>query len=143
MRILVLIVLLASTSFAEGWDSVQRLSAGQKVEVKEALGTARGVFVSATESAIVVRTRAGEQSISKANVEVIRVADPTRRMRNGLIATAIGAGAGFGAGLAICPHCGNEGAGAKYTGPMTALGAGVGAAAGFLPTPYRTIYRVK
>ena len=68
-----------------------------------------------------------------------QIADPSRRMCNGLLRTAIGLGAGIGLGFAICPYCPNEGNGSKFIAPMSAAGA----ATGFSPAPYRTIYRSK
>ena len=119
-----------------------RVAPDHKVEVATKSETTRGKFVSASDTAVVVRTKAGEQSIARADVKKVRVADPSRRARNGLIGTAIGVGAGVGLGFAICPYCANEGNGGKYVGPMAAGGAGVGALA-FLPEGYSTIYRTK
>lgn len=117
--------------------------AGHKVEVQERTGKAvRGSFVSIKPDAIVVRVKSGEQSIPRASVRRIAIHDPARRIRNGLLSTAIGLGAGIGVGLAICPQCANEGSPAKFIGPGAAIGGGLGAL-GFLPTPYRTIYRSK
>ena len=97
---------------------------------------------SASETVLVVREHGGERSIARDEIRKVRVADPSRRMRNGLIATAVGVGIGFAAGWAVCPHCANEGAPGKYTGPGVAIGAAVCAAGGFLPVPWRTIYSV-
>lgn len=127
---------------AAGWESVRRIAPDQKIEVTtKQRETARGVFVSASGSAILVRSTTGERSIARADIRRIRVSDPSKRARNALIWGAVGAGAGLGIGFAVCPHCANEGAGGKYTGPLTAAGAGVGALAGLLPAPYRTVYR--
>ncbi len=137
-------LMMTSVAFAAGWEAVQRVAPDHKVEVVMAKGeTTRGTFVSANETAIVFRTKSGEQSIQRADVRKVRVADPSRRMRNGLLGTAIGLGAGIGLGFAVCPYCPNEGNGSKYIAPMSAAGAGAGAAAGFLPAPYSTIYRGK
>ena len=134
-------LMMTSVAFAACWDAVQRVSPDHKVEVTTKGETARGTFVSASETALVFRTKSGEQSIQRTDVRKVRVADPSRRMRNGLLGSAIGLGAGIGLGFAICPYCPNEGNGGKFIGPMSAAGAGAGAAAGFLPSPYRTIYR--
>ncbi len=131
--------LAASVMWAAGWDAVQRIAPEQKVEVVTKTEHYKGTFVSATDQAVVVRTKAGEQSVAKADVKRVKVADPGKRMRNGLLGTAIGAGAGAGLGFAVCPGCANEGNGAKFVAPMTAAGAGVGALA-FLPLPYSTVY---
>jgi hypothetical protein len=138
---LTLLLIAASVGFAAGWDSVQRVAPGHKVEVSTNAETMKGTFVSASETAVIVRTTAGEQSIARTDVRKVRISDPGRRTRNGLLGTAIGAGVGFGLGYAVCPHCANEGAGGKFTGPFTAVGAGLGATAGFLPPPFSTIYK--
>lgn len=143
MKLQVLAFLFAvHAAFGAGWEAVQRIAPGTKTEVRmrESPGV-RGVFVSADQAAIVIRGRSGERSIARDEVRRVLVADPSRRIRNGLIATAVGAGVGLAIGAAICPYCANEGAGGKYTGPMAGIGAGIGAAGGFLPLPYRTVYR--
>jgi hypothetical protein len=141
---MLLFLLYANLAFSAGWEAVQRIPPGSRIEVRTRESEhLRGVFVSATEDAVVMRSKSGEESITRNAIRHVRVADPSRRMRNGLIATAIGAGAGLAIGAAVCPYCGNEGAGAKFTAPLAAIGGGAGAAAGFLPTPYRTLYRSK
>ncbi len=114
---------------------MQRVAPGHKVEVSTKAETVKGAFVSASDSTVVVRTKAGQQSIAKPDVRSVSIADPGRRTRNGLIGTAIGLGAGIGIGFAVCPYCANDGNGGEYIGP--------GAAAGFLPSPFSTIYRIK
>lgn len=136
-----MLTLCAGLCLGAGWESVQRIAPAQKVEVTRVKDqVVKGRFVSATDTVLIVRTKAGEQSLAKADVERVRVAEPGRRTRNGLLGTAIGLGAGIGLGFAVCPGCANEGSGGKYVGPAGAAGAGLGAAAGFLPTPLRTIY---
>ncbi len=134
---------MACAAWAAGWESVQRVAPDHKVVVSLKGQTIRGTFVSASDTAVVVRTKSGEQSIARADIRRVEVADRSRRMREGLIGTAIGLGVGVGIGFAVCPQCPNEGSGGKYMGPAAAAGAGLGAAAGFLPMPYRTIYRSK
>ena len=57
----------------------------------------------------------------------MRVADPSRRLRNGFIWTAVGAVAGAAIGAAVCPDRPNEGHGYTLIGPGLAIGAGAGA----------------
>ena len=77
-------LMMASMAFAAGWEAVQRVTPDHKVEVMAKGETTRGTFISASETALVVRTKSGEQSILRTDVRKVRVADPSRRMRNGL-----------------------------------------------------------
>jgi hypothetical protein len=99
-------------------------------------------FVSTTGETIVVREKSAERSIPRTEIREARIADPGRRVRNGVIWTAVGAGAGAAIGFAICVYCPNEGHGFKFVGPGMRIGTGIGAL-GFLPTPYRTVYKSK
>ena len=142
-KVLAMMLLAAVTAFGAGWDSVTRITEGQKIELKMRDGAKlQGTFISATAESIAIRHKSGEQSIERANVLRVRVYDAGRPIREGILLTAIGAGAGFGIGYAVCPQCGNEGGGAKYVGPAVAVGAGMGAL-GFMRSPYKTIYEVK
>ncbi len=141
--VLLLAFAAAHAAAGAGWEAVQRIAPDQKVKVGLCAGkTVGGEFVSASGAAVVVRSDSGEQSFARQDVCAMKVADNGRRIRNGMIWTGVGAGAGAGIGFAICPGCANEGAGGKYTAPMAAAGAGLGAIAGFLRPAYRTIYRV-
>lgn len=136
-----LLLLVVSAVFAADWDALQRIAPDHKIEVTVRDGSrTRAGFVSATGDAIVVREQSGVRSIPRAEVRQVRVADPKRRGRNGAIWTAVGAGSGAGIGFAICPHCGGEGARFKFIGPLTAVGAGIGALS-FLVPPYRSVYK--
>ncbi len=140
---LIVLFLMAHAAFAAEWDAVQRIAADHKIEVTDRSGNrTRAAFVSASGDAVVVREKTGERSIARAEIRHIRIADPSRRIRRGILWTAIGVGAGIGVGFAACPSCSNEGHGDKYVGPGAAIGAGLGAL-GFLSAPYRTIYRSK
>ena len=140
---LFLLLLLTGAAFAADWDALQRIiPPGQTIEVTTRDKThTRAAFVSATPDALVVREKSGERSIARAEIRQVRVADPARRTRSGLIWTAVGAAAGAAIGVAVCPHCPNEGHD-YYAGPGVAIGAGVGAL-GFLRAPYRTVYKSK
>lgn len=136
--------LAAGVAFAAGWEAVERIPPDQKIEVTTRNGTStRAVFLSATGEAMVIREKSGERSIARAEIRQVRVADPPRRVRNGIIWTAAVAGVGAGIGVAVCPYCPNEGHGYKFAGPGAAIGAGAGALLGFLPAPYRRVYKVK
>lgn len=136
-----LLLLIDITASAAGWDSVWQIPANSKTNVTRKSDTVKGTFVRANEEAIVLRGASGEVSIPRGEVKRVKVADSSRRMRNGLLGVAIGAAAGIGIGFGVCPGCANEGHGGKYIGPGVAIGAAAGAAAGFLPTAYRTVYK--
>ena len=143
LKLLLLTFFALHAAFAVGWDDVQRISSNQKIQVVVRAGNnLNATFVSAGPDSLVIRTKSGEQLIARPDIRIVRVADPSRRGRNGLLATGAGAAIGLAIGFAVCVYCSNEGNGAKYTVPLTALGAGVGAL-GFLGMPYRTVYRVK
>lgn len=130
-------------TFGADWGAVRRLSPDQKIEVTTLNGQrSRGTFVSSTAGNVVIREKSGEQSIAQGDVRRVRVYDPARRIRKGVMWTLIGAGIGAGAGAAVCPYCPNEGNTSPYIGPGAAVGAALGAL-GFLSEPYRTIYRHK
>lgn len=142
VRVVIAAGILASCASAAGWESVRRLVPGQQVEVQTVASKIRGAFVSADASILVVRSKAAEQSIAINGVQRVRIIDPSRRLRNGLIGVGIGVGAGIGIGFAICPHCANEGDGGKFVAPLAGIGAAAGALA-FVPPAWRTIYRVR
>ena len=142
VRVVTAAVILASCASAAGWESVQRLAPGQQLHVQTVASELRGTFVRADTSTLVVRLKATEQSIAINEVQRVRVVDPSRRLRNGLIGVGIGVGTGIGIGFAICPHCANEGDGGKFVAPLAGIGAAAGALA-FLPPSWRTIYRVR
>ena len=100
----------------------------------------KGTFVSATDGGLLVREETGEQSIARSDIKQVRVYNPARRVRKGVMWTAIGAGVGAGLGVAACPGCGNEGTTSPYIGPGAGGGAALGAL-GFLSSPYSTIYK--
>lgn len=140
MRILCLFLVTLSGLYA-GWDEVRGVGKGERVEVVvRKAPDVRGTFVSASETGMVVRDKSGERTVARDTIRKVRVRDSSRRGRNGVIGAGIGLAVGIGIGFAVCPGCAGEGAGGKYVGPGAVVGAGLGAAAGLLPTPYRTIY---
>jgi hypothetical protein len=143
MRVLFL-VLAVTAELLGDWEAVKRVPPETKIQVlTREPGSLRGAFVSASETMLLMRSESGEQSIMRDDIRLVKVAEPARRLRNGILASAIGAGIGLAIGVAICPHCANEGAGGKYAVPLTAVGAISGAAGGLLPLPYRTVYKSK
>lgn len=142
MKVLVFF-LAACTTFAADWEAIRRLPIDEKIEIITRDGAStRATFISATGEAIVVREKSGERSIARAEIRRLRVADPARRLQQGLLWTAVGAGSGAAIGAAICPYCPNEGHGYKFIAPGMGIGAAVGAL-GFLSSPYRTVFKSK
>ena len=142
-KLLAMMLLTTMTAFGAGWDSVTQITEGEKIELKTRDGVKlKGTLIHATAESIAIRYKSGERSIDRTDVLRVRVYDAGRRTRQGIMWTAIGAGAGLGIGFAACPQCSNEGAGAKYVGAGVGIGAGLGAL-GFLSSPYKTVYEVK
>lgn len=134
------LVLFATLAYG-AWDDVQRVAPDRRVEVSLQKETLRGAFVSANDAGLTLRLRSGEQTVARAAIRRVRVADSSRRARNALIGAAVGAGIGAGAGWAICIHCANEGVPAKYIAPLAGVLGGVGFVAGLLTPSYRTLYK--
>jgi len=140
---LLFILLFATGAFGADWDTIERLPIDQKIEVTTRdRSRTHAALGSATSETLVVREKSGERSIPRVQIREVRIADPAHRVRNGVIWTAVGAAAGAAIGFAICVYCSNEGHGFKFVGPGIGIGAGLGAL-GFLPTPYRTVYKSK
>lgn len=140
---LLLLLAAAGIGFAGDWEAVGRIPANQKIEITTQDGErSRGAFVSASVEAVILRDDSGERSFPRSEVRRVRVHDPMRRVRQGLIWTGVGVAAGAGIGAAVCPGCANEGSGYKFVGPGIGVGAGIGAL-GFLSSPYRTVYQSK
>jgi len=142
MRIPAVLLCAAACADAAGWEAVRALSPGLEVRLSTASGAVlRGTIVSVSADSIAVATGNGQEAVPAASVLVVKTADPSRRLRNGLIGSAAGLAVGGGIGFAVCPGCSGEGRRWKFLAPGLALGAALGAAAGFLPRPYRTVYR--
>jgi len=129
------------------WSAVQQLTSGQQVKVILKDGASRrGSFESANDSAVVIHSGKGEQTLQRDQVDRVLVKGKSHRKRNALIGAGIGAGAGLGAGAAIDNDCsktsiictGNKGK-AILTPVFGLLGAGIGA---LIPSSgWREVYR--
>lgn len=137
MKTLLLLVLVTAVPALADWSDVMHLGPGDQVEIHTSDGaTMRANFVSATADSIAVK----DKTMQRSSIREVKVYDPGRRIRRGVLWTIIGAAAGAGAGFAACPGCAGEGHGAKYVGPGVAAGAAVGAL-GFLTSPWKRIYK--
>ena len=77
--------MLAGTAFAAEWDAVRRIPLDGKIEITTRDGArTRASFVAATGERITVREKTGERSFAQPEIRRMRVADPSRRARNGL-----------------------------------------------------------
>jgi hypothetical protein len=140
MRLLALL-LVSLSAFAAPWDRVQQLSMETTIEVTTREGSrTQGAFRSASADSLTIHAQSADHSFSRTDISKIRVLHPGRRVRKGILWTAIGAAAGAGLGFAVCPGCANEGNGAKFFGPGVAIGAGIGAL-GFLSSDWTTLYK--
>lgn len=137
MKTFLLLLFAAVVPLFADWGDVTHLAAGDKLEVKTHDGaTLRSDFVSATADSLAIK----DKILKRAEIREVKLYDPGRRIRRGVLWTLIGAGAGAGGGFAACPGCANEGNGAKFVGPGVAIGAAIGAL-GFLTSPWKTIYK--
>lgn len=138
---LLLLLLAANAAFSAEWDTLRRIAFDRRIEITTRDGTRTCAnFVSVKGDVLAFREAADERSLTRVEIRQVRIFDPGRRVRKGLLWTAVGAAAGAGAGVAACPYCPNEGHTSPYVGPGTAIGAGIGAL-GFLSSPYRTVYK--
>jgi len=147
--VLVGAVLIPNACRAQGgdWSIVQQFSSNQAIRVVLDNGKSyHGTFQSATETALVIHSGEGEQTLLRTNIRRVLIKGHSHRGRNALIGAGIGAGAGLGAGVAIDNDCsktsivctGNKGK-AILTPAFALLGAGIGA---LLPSGgWHEIYR--
>ena len=117
------------------WSSLKQIAAGQTIKVVVKDGTSsQGDFQSATEDALVLRVAGSDRSIARDTIRRISLKTNGHRGKHVLIAAAIGAGGGLGAGIAIDNDCspnaiictGNKGK-AILTPAFALIGAGIGA----------------
>ncbi len=131
------------------WGSLKQIALGQTIKVTVKHGaSSQGDFQSATEDALVLRVAGGDRSIARETVRQVSLKTNSHRGKHALIGAAIGAGGGFGAGIAIDNDCspnaivctGNYGKGI-LTPVFALLGAGIGA---LLPAGgWHEIYRTR
>ncbi len=120
MKLLLILLVTASTLLAD-WTAVATIATGQKIEVSLRDGsTSQGTFVSASIESLIVKESSAQRTLAKTQIRQVRVYDPGRRIRRGLIWMAVGAGTGAGASAVACLSCANEdhstytGVGAAY-----------------------------
>jgi len=146
---LTLLVLIPCLGLAQGaqdnWDNLKQLQAGQKIEVVQMdLKRLAGPFLGFSQEAISLRVKQGSVTVARDQVLRVSLREHSKRARNALIGTAIGAGIGVGLGLAAA-NTGVHETGEEYfvMGIFTPIGAGVGAGLGAALPSYETIYRAQ
>jgi len=101
-----------------GWQALNRLHAGQRIEVVEMdLKAHRGTFVAISAEAIQLREGTTDEPIRKENFRRVTLLDKGHNARNALIFGAVGVSIGAGIG-------------AVARGPNKIVGRGPGAAVG-------------
>ncbi len=131
------------------WSNLNGLRSGQKIQIVETNSIKHtGAFESVSSSAISIRDATGEASIQRQNVRIVKLMENHHRLRNTLILTGTGAGAGAIAGFALgeAQNKGSNEFKIITTGEIAAAGtlggAFVGAIVGALLPSHDTIYNV-
>ncbi len=125
------------------WGTVKQLRSGEKIEVVDSsMRSLAGKFVSASDDAVVVETKNGQQSIQRAAVVRVSIRDSSRRTRNMLLGSGIAGGIALGIAIPLWKQQSNEGNNCPACTIAVAAGFGGGAALGAL-SGTRTIYRTE
>ncbi len=147
---MVSIPLFAQQRPNQSWDDLNRLQAGQKVQVVQMdMKSLKGRFLGFSEEAISVRVKEDEVAVARADVLRISLRGKPKRLRNTVIGMGIGAGLGLAVGAVGDARSGGNPASTGF-GPdlgkriYTPLGFVIGGVVGVaIPPSYRTIYRAE
>jgi hypothetical protein len=126
------------------WDNLNRLQAGQKVQVVEVNSKKdSGTFLSVSDTTISVQGKSGQQTIQRQDVGSVKLMENKHRLRNALIGGAVGAGAGAGISAGAWEPRGF--AGGKGTGAAVGavIGFAAGAVVGAIWPSHEVVYRTK
>lgn len=154
LKILFLLCALGLPFFATAqtnqpsWAKLSTLREGQKIQVVDMnLAKHSGTFVNVSDTAILYRQTAGEETIQNRDVRSVKVIESKHRLRNALIWGGVGAGIGAGIGAATFQPCSTQAFCIQPGGRglPAAIGAVVGLVGGtvvgvLLPN-HSTIYR--
>ena len=128
----------------DSWDNLNRLQAGQKIEVVQMdMKSLKGRFLGFSEEGISVRVKKDEVTVLHADVLRVTLRENPKRLRNVLTLAGVGTGVGLGLGIAALGATGGSDSPGVVMNPAMALGAGLGGALGAATPSYETIYRVK
>lgn len=142
---------LSSASVAQSnpaWSSLTGLHAGQKIQIVETNAKKHsGTFVNVSDTAISYQENAGQQTIQKQDVRMVKLLDNKHRLRNTFIGGAVGAGVGAGIGAAVYKPCSGSfcidpGGRAIPAGIGAVVGGVAGVVVGVLLPSHSTIYNV-
>jgi hypothetical protein len=124
------------------WANLSALQAGQKIQIVEMNSKKHsGTFANVSDTAILYRETAGEQTIQKQDVRSVKLM-ASHRLRNTIIGGAVGAGAGAGITAGTWENHGFTGG--KGTGAIVGavIGFVAGGVVGALLPSHKTIYSV-
>jgi hypothetical protein len=131
------------------WTNLSALLSGQRIQVVEMNNKKNtGTFLSATDAAITMKEKSGEQTFQKQDVRLVWLMKNKHRLRNTFIGAGVGAGVGAGIGAATGGPCKVPSSCFFYLtrGQQAAIfaapGIVIGAAVGALWPTHEIIYRV-
>jgi hypothetical protein len=120
--------------------NLSRLQPGQQIHVDEMNAKKHsGAFVNVSDSAIVLKESAGEQSVAMQDVRSVKLAKGNHRLRSTLIGAGVGAGAG--AGITAAAWKSGDWFRGDAIGLGAALGGVIGGVVGVLLPSHDTVYR--
>lgn len=89
----------AQSAAASYWANLNTLRSGQKIQVVQTNSTkVSGTFLNVSDSGITLQEKAGEKTIERPDVRIVRLMKNKHRLRNTLIGAGVGAGVGGGIG---------------------------------------------
>jgi hypothetical protein len=131
------------------WEDLNRLQAGQKIQVVEVNSKKdSGTFLSVSDKTISLQAKSGQQIIQRQDVGSVKLMENKHRLRNTAIGGVLGAGVGAGIGAAAYRECNPAqsfcidpiGRGGE-AGIFAIVGFAGGAIVGALWPSHETIYR--
>jgi len=141
--ILACVLGLPSVASAQ-WDNLNKLQAGQKIQVVEVNSKKdSGTFLSVSDQTVSLRGKSGQQTIQRQDIARVTLMENKHRLRNALIGGAVGAGTGAGISAAAWEprgFAGGRGTGAAFGAAVGFVG---GAIVGVLWPSHELIYRTK
>ena len=88
------------------WEDLNRLQAGQKIQVVEVNSKKdSGTFLSVSDKTISLQAKSGQQIIQRQDVGSVKLMENKHRLRNTAIGGVLGAGVGAGIGAAAYREC--------------------------------------